>query len=174
MKLSIAALAIAGSTIMAQAQTPLPAPGFHHLQLNSVDPEAAIAFYVKNFPATSRIVWGGAPALASPNNALILFNKVASPPTIAPQSAIWHFGWHFTDLRAANARLRATGDVKLYPMHSGDGDRMVEVSADTYPGTGGVLGLTKAQIAEAKAKSEPAGGRPGGFGYIHGPDGVII
>jgi hypothetical protein len=25
----------------------LPAPGFHHLHLNSVDPEAAIAFYVE-------------------------------------------------------------------------------------------------------------------------------
>ena len=174
MRISFAALALAGSTIMAQAQTPLPAPGFHHLQLNSVDPEKAIAFYVKHFPSTKRVVWGGAPALASPNDVLILFNKVASPPTIEPQSAIWHFGWHFTDLRATNARLRASPDVKLYPMHTGDGDGMVEISADTYPGAGGVLGLTKAQIAAAKTRGDAPGGRPSGFGYIHGPDGVII
>jgi hypothetical protein len=40
----------------------------------------------------------------------------------------------------------------------------VFVSSDTWPGTGGVLGLTKAQIAEAKAKGiQPAGGA--GFPY---------
>ena len=168
------AIIFAGSTAMTSAQTSLPAPGFHHLQLNSVDPEAAIDFYVKTIPSTSRITWGGAPALQSPNNVKILFNKVASPPTIEPQSAIWHFGWHFLDLRATNARLKAAGYIKLYPMHAGYDDRMVELSADTFPGTGGVLGLTKAQIAAAKAKGEIAGDRPSGFGYMHGPDGVII
>jgi len=28
----------------------LPAPGFHHLHLNSVDPDAAIDFYVRRIP----------------------------------------------------------------------------------------------------------------------------
>jgi hypothetical protein len=27
-------------------------PGFHHLHLNSVDPDAAIAFYTRLFPTT--------------------------------------------------------------------------------------------------------------------------
>jgi len=27
------------------------APGFHHLRLNSVDPDAAIAFYTRQFPS---------------------------------------------------------------------------------------------------------------------------
>jgi hypothetical protein len=27
----------------------LPAPGFHHLHLNSVDPDAAVAFYARQF-----------------------------------------------------------------------------------------------------------------------------
>ena len=31
----------------------LPAPGFHHLHLNSVDPDAAIEFYVRQFPASA-------------------------------------------------------------------------------------------------------------------------
>ena len=43
----------------------LPAPGFHHLHLNSVDPEAAIDFYVRQFPSTRKTTWGGLPALAS-------------------------------------------------------------------------------------------------------------
>ena len=38
----------------AEAQTMLPAPGFHHLHLNSVDPEAAIGFYTRQFPTTAK------------------------------------------------------------------------------------------------------------------------
>ena len=72
----------------------LPAPGFHHLHLNSVDPAAAIDFYTRQFSSTSASSWGGLPALASPNNVLLLFSKVATPPATTPQSAIWHFGWH--------------------------------------------------------------------------------
>jgi hypothetical protein len=30
-----------------QAQGPLPPPGFHHLHLNSTNPEAAIDFYTR-------------------------------------------------------------------------------------------------------------------------------
>ena len=174
MKLSIAALAIAGSTLMAQAQTPLPAPGFHHLQLNSVDPDRAIDFYTRHFASTSRTTWGGAPALKSANNVLILFNKVAAKPTIEPQSAIWHFGWHVTDLRETQAFMRSSNEARMYRMHTGDGDRMVDTSADTWPGTGAVLGLNAGQIAEAKARGDAPGGRANGFGYILGPDDAII
>jgi hypothetical protein len=41
----------------------LPTPGFHHLHLNSVDPDAAIDFYVKQFPTSSKARWGGLPTL---------------------------------------------------------------------------------------------------------------
>ena len=68
-----------GSQVSAQTP-PLPAPKFHHLQLNSVDPDAAIAFYMKEFPSTSKTTWEGMPALSSPDNVLIVFNKVARPP----------------------------------------------------------------------------------------------
>ena len=58
----------------------LPAPGFHHLHLNSTNPESVIEFYTKRFETTSKTTWGGQPALMSPNNVLILFEKVATPP----------------------------------------------------------------------------------------------
>jgi hypothetical protein len=35
----------------------LPAPGFHHLHLNSMNPDAAIAFCAKEFPTTSKSTW---------------------------------------------------------------------------------------------------------------------
>ena len=47
----------------AWAQTALPPPSFHHLMLNTVDPEAAIAFYTKAFPSTKRTTWAGYPAI---------------------------------------------------------------------------------------------------------------
>jgi hypothetical protein len=47
------------------------------------------------------------------------------------------------------------------------------ISSDTWPATGGVLGLTKSQITEARAKGvKPEGG--GGFAYMQGPDNAIV
>jgi catechol 2,3-dioxygenase-like lactoylglutathione lyase family enzyme len=151
----------------------LPAPGFHHLHLNSVDPAAAIDFYVRQFASTSKTSWGGFPALASPNDVLILFSKVDAPPPVTPQSAIWHFGWHVTDVRKSLATYKARPDVKLLPLYTTDEGGSVPISSDTWPPTGAVLGLTKAEIAEAKANGvKPKGG--GGFAYMQGPDGAIV
>ena len=152
---------------------PLPAPAFHHLHLNSIDPDAAIAFYTRQFATTSKASWGGLPALKSPTNVLVLFNKVATPPATSPQTAIWHFGWHAVDSRKSLELYKTRPDVKLLPLYTTDEGGSVFVSSDTWPGAPGVLGLTKAEIAEAKAKGvQPA--RAGGFAYMQGPDGAII
>jgi catechol 2,3-dioxygenase-like lactoylglutathione lyase family enzyme len=150
----------------------LTAPGFHHLHLNSVDPDAAIDFYTRRFPTTSKTSWGGLPALASPNDVLVLFTRVAAAPPTSAQTAIWHFGWHVTDTRGSLASYQAQPDVALLPLYTGDGGS-VFISSDTWPGAGGVLGRTKAQIAEAKATGvQPA--RTGGFGYMQGPDDALV
>lgn len=151
----------------------LPAPGFHHLHLNSMDPDAAINFYRRRFPTTSRTSWGGLPGLHSPTNVLILFTKVDAPPKTTPQTAIWHFGWHVLDTRQTMEKFKSEPEVTLLPLYTGDGGRSVYVSSDTWPGAGGVLGLTLEQIVEAKATGvEPI--RRGGFGYIAGPDDAIV
>ena len=62
----------------------LAAPGFHHLHLNSVDPDAAVEFYTRRFPTSSKTSWGGLPALASPNDVLVLFTKVPAAPATSP------------------------------------------------------------------------------------------
>lgn len=150
----------------------LPAPGFHHLHLNSMNPDAAIAFYAKAFPTTSKTAWDGMPALKSPNNVLVLFTKVDQPPATQPQTAVWHFGWHVTSERATMARLRADG-VTLLPLYTSEEGGTVNINSDTWPGSGGVLGLTRAGIEEAKKNNvKPAGG--GGFAYIRGPDDALI
>jgi catechol 2,3-dioxygenase-like lactoylglutathione lyase family enzyme len=151
----------------------LPAPGFHHLHLNSVDPDAAVDFYTRRFPTTAKTSWGGLPALASPNDVLVLFTKVAAAPATSPQTAIWHFGWHVTDTRQTLESYKGRPDVTLLPLYTTDEGGSVFISSDTWPGTGGVPGRTKAQIAEAKATGvQPT--RTGGFGYLQGPDNALV
>ncbi|MFA7250132.1 MAG: hypothetical protein WC273_10935 [Dehalococcoidia bacterium] len=151
----------------------LPAPGFHHLHLNTMDPAAAIDFYTRRFSSTSPTTWGGLPALHSPTNVLILFTKVDVPPKTSPQTAIWHFGWHVLDTRQTMDRFRSETDVTLLPLYTGDGDGSVFVSSDTWPGAAGLLGRTLEQITEARATGvQPT--RNGGFGYIAGPDGAMV
>jgi catechol 2,3-dioxygenase-like lactoylglutathione lyase family enzyme len=151
----------------------LPTPGFHHLHLNSTDPDAAIDWYTRQFPSTTKGHWGGFPALLSPNNVMVLFNKVGAPPTSEPQSAIWHFGWHVTDVRKSLATFKSSAEVEVLPLFTSDEGGSVLVSSDTWPNIGGVLGLTNAQVAEARASGvQPAGG--GGFAYMRGPDKALV
>jgi len=151
----------------------LPAPGFHHLHLNSVDPAAAVDFYAKLFPTSARAHWGGLPAITSPNNVLMLFSKVASAPPTSPQTAIWHFGWHVTDTRKTLDAFKNRPGLKLLPLYTTDEGGEVWISSDTWPSTGRTPGLTKAQIAEAKAAGvQPT--RTGGFGYLEGPDNALV
>src|SRR5215471_17956872 len=174
MKTKLLLIVAIASALGVQAQTDqLGTPRFHHLHLNSRNPEAAIAFYTRQFPSTSKTMFAGAPALQSPNNALILFTKVNKAPTLEPQTAVWHFGWHVTDVRKNMEAYKQRPEVKLLPLYTTDEGGYVFVSSDIWPGTGGVLGLTKAQIADAKAKGiQPASGA--GFAYLQGPDGAII
>ncbi len=156
----------------ADAQTPLPPPKFHHIELNSTDPDAAIAFYAKEFPSTSRTNWEGMPALASPDNILIVFHKVArAPDADANTTAYWHFGWNVADSRKSMETFRAQNI--LAPFYTDEQGDFVGISSDTYPYPPGVPGRTGAQLAEAKAQNlQPS--RRGGNGYILGPDGAII
>jgi catechol 2,3-dioxygenase-like lactoylglutathione lyase family enzyme len=170
------AAAVAACTciaVAARAQE-LPPPGFHHLMLNSVNPDAAIDYYVKRFAGTTRTSWEGIPAIRTPNNVLVLFNKVAAPPDADPQStAFWHFGWNATDERAKVAALQAIPATQFAPLYTTDEAGSVIISSDSWPGAGGTLGRTKAQIAQARADNvQPAGGA--GFAYLSGPDGALI
>ena len=161
--------------VKAQDQPALATPGFHHLHLNSTNPEAAIDFYTKNFLSTSKATFAGQPALKA-GRVYVLFTKVNSPPPLKPQSAFWHFGWHVTDERAAQKHYQEIG-TKLLPLYTGDGDGFVWINSDTWPGgggPGGALGRTKAQIAEAKEKVIQPTHAPAGFAYIGGPDGAMI
>lgn len=156
----------------ANAQALLPTPRFHHIELNSTDPDAAIAFYMLEFPSTSRTSWQGMPALASPDNVLVVFHKVAhAPDANANTTAYWHFGWNVADSRVSLEIFRKQNI--LAPFYTDEQGNFVGISSDTYPYPPGVPGRTRAQLAEAKAQNLAPSGR-GGNGYILGPDGAVI
>src|ERR1700692_3541369 len=97
----------------------LPAPGFHHLHLNSVDPDAAIDFYTKQFPSTTKTTLAGFPALKT-GNVYVLFTKVSTPPPTTPPTAIWHFGWHVVDVHKNLDMYRERKEVQLLPLFTSD------------------------------------------------------
>jgi len=167
--LPLTAIVVASLPAFGQA---LPPPHFHHLALNATDPEAAIAFYRKEFPSTSRTDWQGLPALASPSHVMIVFQKVAATPPADPNvTAYWHFGWTAADSRKSLETFRAQN--LLVPFFTDDQGHYVGISSDTYPYPPGVPGRTEAQLAQAAVQNlQPS--RSGGNGYIHGPDDAIV
>src|SRR5438094_1072612 len=113
-KLLIISVMFVSLALVIHGQTPdsnnsLGLPVFHHLHLNSTNPDAAIDFYTRQFPSTSKITFAGDPALQSPNDVLVLFTKVKTPPPLQPQTAIWHFGWYVADVAQESGTLQEAG-----------------------------------------------------------------
>src|SRR5205085_8431734 len=64
-------------------------------------------------------------------------------------------------------------EVKLLPLYTTEEGGSVLISSDTWPNVGNAIGLTKAQIADARANGiKPPGG--GGFAYMEGPDHALV
>jgi len=110
----------------------------------------------------------GEPGVNYPPEVWILCTRVATPRPTEPPTAFWHFGWHVTDVRQSAERFRQQG-VTLLPLYREEAGASVIVRSDTWPGVGGVLGLTKAGIAEARANGVQPAGR-GGLSHPGGPD----
>jgi hypothetical protein len=176
---------IAGAAVMltggapVQAQAPAFEPlHFHHVHLNSVDPAAAAAYYPKPFAKTAtQTKFNGLDAVKT-GNVYILFSKVATAPTnelTGPQTSVWHFGWNTPNSREYNANFRKMGLTIAQMWNGSDADaRLVDLSGDVPTPPGGGF-PTQEQVLELRAKgvkADPNGS--GGFGYLRGPDGVMI
>ncbi|MGC4081175.1 MAG: VOC family protein [Vicinamibacterales bacterium] len=182
MALGAAAVALAaggGTPMSAQAPAAIEPLHFHHLHLNSVDPEAAAAYYQRPFAkSATKTTFNGQPAVKT-GNIYILFNKVSAPPTnelTGPQTSVWHFGWNTPNSREYNANFRKMGLTIAQMWNGNDADsRLVDLSGDVPQPPGGGF-PTMEQVLELRAKGakvDPAV-TPGGFGYLRGPDGVMI
>ncbi len=165
------ALCISASALHAQGDR-LPVPRLHHVGLNSADPDAAIEWYLKLWPAAHRTTMAGYPGVEA--DMLLLFTKVEQPPAGAwrhdlhrsePQSAFWHIGAN-TNTTDLAARLATIGVTHL-PLFVRPGD-----SAHVWrSGFAPYLGLLTAPQLDTAAAAAP---RDGGFSYVVAPDGVLF
>jgi glyoxalase/bleomycin resistance protein/dioxygenase superfamily protein len=153
------------------AQTPTIAPmHVHHVHLNSVDPAKAAAYYPKPFAQTAtKTTFNGFEAVKT-GNVYLLFTKVSAPPPnelTGAQTSVWHFGWNTPDSRKYNETFHKMG-LQIAQMWDAADGKLVDMSSDTLPGL-----PTQEQILEMRAKGvQPM--REGGFGYLRGPDGIMI
>ena len=118
-----------------QAQSGIANPEFHHIHLNVVDPAASAAFYTKTFETTTPDALAGWTAIRS-DNLLLLFNKMAAPPSTALDTAIWHVGWASPDIPSFVRKALASGLVLprqgtgLARVKAPDGNT-IEINSDT-------------------------------------------
>src|SRR3569833_4538616 len=120
LSVSAATLALTTPGIAQGSASPAAyAPRLHHVGLNSVDPERAIAWYLKLWPTATRVTIAGYPAVQG--DMALLFNKVDRAPAGAwrddlhraeAQRAFWHIGAN-TDATTPRDRLAPLGIVHL-------------------------------------------------------------
>ncbi len=157
-------------TALAQAPTKVAPMHFHHVHLNSVNPRAAAEYYQKPFALTAVKTTFNSHEAVKTGNIYLLFTKVSAPPPTeltGPQSSIWHFGWNTPDSQKYNERFRAMG-LEIAQMWDAADGKLVDMSSDALPGL-----PTQEQILELRAKGVTPT-RQGGFGYLRGPDGVLV
>lgn len=164
-----AALVLGGAVQTLGAQE---LPRLHHAHLNTVDAEAAIEWYRTIWPEGSAGEVAGFPAFIA--EMPLLFTEVDAPPAgswdrtlqrAEPQSPFWHIGG-FVNTTGVFARLREEGvrpiELEVGP---GWGDPVDRSGLTPYSGI---------RDRNRLAGAEAAAPRPGGFGYLEGPDGALV
>lgn len=166
------AVAAAPLPLAAQGRATSALPVLHHVGLNSVDPDAAIEWYLRLWPAATRTVVAGEAGVQG--DMLLLFHRVAEPPPGGwrhdlhrshPQSAFWHIG-AFTNTSTLPERLAGTG-VRSLPLFLSPHDTGSIWRSGQAPFVGT---LTAGQLDGAPV----AAPREGGFSYVVAPDGVLF
>jgi catechol 2,3-dioxygenase-like lactoylglutathione lyase family enzyme len=87
---------------------------FHHVHLNSTDPDAAMGFYESHLSA-ERAQLGGQAALWT-QASWLLFNKVKQPPPYEIVSPLFHIGWGTEDMKAEFERQVQLGTTFWTPI----------------------------------------------------------
>jgi catechol 2,3-dioxygenase-like lactoylglutathione lyase family enzyme len=164
---------------------PLPMPKFHHIRINSVDPEKSLAWYAQYWPSGKKTTYAGFPAFTDDKGFYLLYQKVSKQAPGAfdraaqrsvPQSAFWTFGSTFAgpDLTAFRERISKLDpkQFQLVTLYGGPEGKQTALHSTALP-SGGQL-LTGTAIKEQAAKNAPA--QTGGldFGYLVDPDGMLV
>lgn len=87
---------------------------WHHLHINSTDPNRAVEFYTTHFNAREG-TFDGKPAVWT-QKSWLLFNKVAKAPSKKLNTAIWHMGWGTENPKVEYERQKALGASFFAPL----------------------------------------------------------
>lgn len=109
-----AGLALLAATAICSAQDQ-PLVHFHHVHVNTLNPELAIQWYTRHFDA-ERAKFGGQDALWV-GKSWILFNKVEQPPAWKITTALYHIGWGTENAKADFDKFTAMGVRFQQPMY---------------------------------------------------------
>jgi catechol 2,3-dioxygenase-like lactoylglutathione lyase family enzyme len=165
----------------------LPMPSLHHIHLNSVNPDASLAWYQQYWPKGRRTTYAGFPAFQ--DEIYLLYNKVPKQAPGAfdrkaersvPQSPFWTFGSTFAGPNTEAPRQRFSKlDPKQFQyvtLYGGPDGKSTAMHALELP-MGDAL-LTRTAMRE-RAEREKAAPRPAptqalDFFYFVDPDGVLV
>jgi len=152
-------------------QTQIAPMKFHHVHLLSTDPKKAADWYLIPFAKTAtRTTFNGYEA-GKTGDVYLLFSKVDKPPksdVTDRQPSLWHFGWNTPDSQQYDHDFRAKG-LKIAQMWDAQDGKLVDMSSDVLPGPP----PTQEQIIQMRAEGKQPTHK-GGFGYLRGPDNVMI
>jgi catechol 2,3-dioxygenase-like lactoylglutathione lyase family enzyme len=169
--------------------TPLPLPTFHHIHLNSVDPDRAIRWYTQYWPKGKSTTLGEFPAFVDEKGFYLLYSKVAKQALGAfdrtaqrsvPQSAFWTFGSTFggadsSALRARLGRLDAKAFALVTLYGGADGKQTADHALGLPVGDQLATATTiKQQQAQREKEGRPAPTSGLDFGYLVDPDGMLV
>lgn len=192
-----AAVIGAYGVVRAQGQAPaaaaLPQPSFHHIHLNSVDPEKSIAWYGQYWPKGKKATLAGFPGFADNQGFYLLYTKVPkqapgafsrSGERSVPQSAFWTFGSTFQgpNLDPVLDRLKKS-DAKafeLVTLYGGAEGKLTATHSLGLPSGGQLLrdsALRERQSQQGQQAARPQPPASGGgldFAYVVDPDGMLV
>jgi beta-lactamase superfamily II metal-dependent hydrolase/catechol 2,3-dioxygenase-like lactoylglutathione lyase family enzyme len=164
----------------------LPMPAFHHIHINSTNPERSIEWYSKYWPEGRRTTVAGFPAFEG-SDLYLLYNQVGKHAPGAfdrklhrsvPQSPFWTFGSGVTDSKSLVDRLTKL-DAKAFqflPVYAGPDDKKGVIRSGLAPQGDQLLTLSQLKERAEKEKGAPPQTRPGNqdFGYLVDPDGMLV
>jgi hypothetical protein len=163
----------------------LPMPTFHHVHLNSIDPDRSLNWYAQFWPRGKKTTYGGFPAFY--DDIYLLYTKVRRQAPGAfdrklqrsvPQSVFWTFGSTFTDTVAMFERLSKLERkaFEFLPVYTGPGDDKGVLRSALGPYGDQLLTLTQLKERASREKHEAIAGVTSNqdFGYLVDPDGMLV